>query len=120
MLFQSRLLRVSLLSILALYWGQPMAGTMPVVRVAEVMAQASTKEAADQAFTQADQLYQEGTLEALKGAIAKWEEALNLYREIGDRSGEARTLNHIGKVYSDWGEKQKALDYYNIITSPFL
>jgi len=113
MLFQSRLLRVSLLSILALYWGQPMAGTMPIVRVAEVMAQASTKEAADQAFTQADQLYQEGTLEALKGAIAKWEKALNLYREIGDRSGETRTLNHIGKVYSDWGEKQKALDYYN-------
>jgi CHAT domain-containing protein len=113
MLFQSRLLRVSLLSILALYWGQPIAGTMSVARVAEVMAQASTKEAAEKAFTQADQLYQQGTLEALKGAIAKWEEALNLYREIGDRSGETRTLNHIGKVYSDWGEKQKALDYYN-------
>jgi tetratricopeptide (TPR) repeat protein len=32
---------------------------------------------------------------------------------VGDRGGEAATLNNIGGVYSDLGEKQKALDYYN-------
>ncbi len=32
---------------------------------------------------------------------------------MGDRAGEARTLNNIGKVYSDLGEKQQALTYYN-------
>jgi tetratricopeptide (TPR) repeat protein len=30
-----------------------------------------------------------------------------------NRGGEATTLNNIGGVYSDLGEKQKALDYYN-------
>jgi CHAT domain-containing protein/Flp pilus assembly protein TadD len=32
---------------------------------------------------------------------------------VGDRGGEATTLNNIGLVYDDLGEKQKALDYYN-------
>uniref|UniRef100_UPI0026025A45 CHAT domain-containing protein n=1 Tax=uncultured Nostoc sp. TaxID=340711 RepID=UPI0026025A45 len=32
---------------------------------------------------------------------------------VGDRSGEATTLNNIGLVYDDLGEKQKALDFYN-------
>ena len=31
---------------------------------------------------------------------------------MGDRSQEATTLNNIGQVYDDLGEKQKALDYY--------
>jgi len=32
---------------------------------------------------------------------------------VGDRTGEAATLGNIGSVYSDLGEKQKALDYYH-------
>jgi CHAT domain-containing protein len=32
---------------------------------------------------------------------------------VGDREGEATTLNNIGSVYSSLGEKQKALEYYN-------
>ena len=32
---------------------------------------------------------------------------------MGDRGGEAGTLNNIGAVYDDLGEKQKALDFYN-------
>jgi CHAT domain-containing protein len=31
---------------------------------------------------------------------------------VGDRAGEATTVNNIGGVYDDLGEKQKALDYY--------
>ncbi|MDT9288324.1 tetratricopeptide repeat protein, partial [Limnospira sp. PMC 1298.21] len=34
-------------------------------------------------------------------------------RAVEDRRGEATTLNNIGGVYSDLGEKQTALDYYN-------
>jgi tetratricopeptide (TPR) repeat protein len=33
-------------------------------------------------------------------------------RAVGNRAGEATTLNNIGGVYSDLGEKQKALEYY--------
>jgi tetratricopeptide (TPR) repeat protein len=32
---------------------------------------------------------------------------------VGDRRMEATTLNNIGAVYSDLGEKQKALEFYN-------
>ncbi|MEG4247806.1 CHAT domain-containing protein [Microcoleus sp. Pol10D4] len=84
---------------------------MPIARVAEVTAQASTKEAADKALIEGDQLRQEGTGESLRKAIATWEEALKLYRELGDRGGEARTLSNIGGVYAALGEQQKALEY---------
>ncbi len=36
-----------------------------------------------------------------------------LRRQVGDKAGEAATLNNIGRVYSALGDQQKALDYYN-------
>ncbi|MBI5666363.1 MAG: tetratricopeptide repeat protein, partial [Chloroflexi bacterium] len=45
-------------------------------------------------------------------ALAYYEQALPLYRAVGDRGGEATTLNNIGKVWADLGEKRKALAYY--------
>jgi CHAT domain-containing protein/Tfp pilus assembly protein PilF len=42
-----------------------------------------------------------------------YNQALSIRRSVGDRSGEATTLNNIGVVYSDLGEKTKALEYYN-------
>ncbi|MEG4393359.1 CHAT domain-containing tetratricopeptide repeat protein, partial [Microcoleus sp. BROC3] len=38
-------------------------------------------------------------------------QSLPLSRATGDRGGEAATLNNIGGVYSELGEKQKALEY---------
>jgi tetratricopeptide (TPR) repeat protein len=32
---------------------------------------------------------------------------------VGNRGGEATTLNNIGLLYSELGEKQKALEYYS-------
>ncbi|MDT9324106.1 MAG: tetratricopeptide repeat protein, partial [Limnospira sp. PMC 1290.21] len=40
-------------------------------------------------------------------------QALPLRRAVGDRGGEATTLNNIGRVYDSLGEKQTALDYHN-------
>ncbi len=40
-------------------------------------------------------------------------QALPLSRAVGDRGREATTLNNIGAIYSELGEKQKALGYYN-------
>ncbi len=68
---------------------------------------------ADRLFEEGLQLYKQQTIESLKEAIKKWEEAGKIYHDLGDRSGEANTLNNIGLVYNSWGEKQKALDFYN-------
>ncbi|HAA32116.1 MAG TPA: hypothetical protein DCE56_35960, partial [Cyanobacteria bacterium UBA8553] len=46
-------------------------------------------------------------------ALDYYNQSLPLRRAVGDRAGEAVTLNNIGQVYSALGEKQKALDYYN-------
>jgi tetratricopeptide (TPR) repeat protein len=34
-------------------------------------------------------------------------------REVGHRRSEASTLNNIGSVSDDFGQKQKAIDFYN-------
>ncbi|WP_392534355.1 CHAT domain-containing protein [Nostoc sp. C117] len=69
--------------------------------------------AAELAYKEGKQLYQQGTAESLLKAIAKFQEALPLYRKIGDRSSEAFTVAHLGKIYSDLGQQEKALDYLN-------
>ncbi|NES87558.1 MAG: CHAT domain-containing protein, partial [Moorea sp. SIO2B7] len=38
-------------------------------------------------------------------------DGFSIKREIGNRAGEAITLNNIGRVYDDLGEKQRALEY---------
>jgi CHAT domain-containing protein len=86
------------------------------VRIAQQPAateQESTRAAAARVFQEGYQLYQQGTAESLRQAIAKLNEALPLYWAVGDRRQEALILNQIGLIYSVLGEKQKALDFYN-------
>jgi CHAT domain-containing protein/Tfp pilus assembly protein PilF len=97
---------------LSLQLNQPVAAAAPVGKVVET-AQTNSSEAAETALMEGIQLYQQGTAEAKRSAIVKFEQALKLYREAGDHTREARALNNIGKVYSDLGEKQKALEYYS-------
>ncbi len=75
--------------------------------------QEATRAAAERADEEGAQIFEQGTPESLRQAIAKWEEALQLRRRAGDRQGEVITLIRIGSTYSDLGETQKALDYYN-------
>ncbi len=46
-------------------------------------------------------------------ALDAYNQALLLWRELRDRSGESRTLNNMGTVYSLLGETTKALEYFN-------
>src|SRR5262245_49418329 len=68
---------------------------------------------AERAFAEGMRLLEEGTAKALRQAPAKFEAALNLYRSLDDRSGEAASLDKIGGVYYLTSEAQKALDAYN-------
>ncbi|MEG4057624.1 MULTISPECIES: CHAT domain-containing tetratricopeptide repeat protein [unclassified Microcoleus] len=97
---------------LSVQLSQPIAAAVPVGKVVQI-AQTNSNEAAEKALNEGLQLYQQGTAQALRGAIVKFEQALKLYREAGDHTREARALNNIGLVYSDLGEKQKALEYYS-------
>ncbi|MCT7961537.1 CHAT domain-containing protein [Laspinema sp. D1] len=59
------------------------------------------------------QLFHQGTAESLLQALQKWEAARQIYNSAGEVKKEAITLVFIGQIYSQLGEKQIALDYYN-------
>jgi len=81
--------------------------------VAEGAEKQDANQAAEQVFQEAVKLYKQGTAESLRQAIPKFEQAVILYRQAGDKSSEATSLGYIGYIYDSLGEKQQALDYYN-------
>lgn len=85
----------------------------------EIVADLETAPASDQAYVKAHRLYWEATklndqggAELLHQAAEKYQEALVLWRALGDRLGEASTLHMIGYVYDRLGESEKAVDRY--------
>jgi tetratricopeptide (TPR) repeat protein len=44
--------------------------------------------------------------------LEKFQQALVIVREIGDKANEGVTLNNIGAVYENLGEYPKALEFY--------
>ena len=76
-------------------------------------AQDRDRQGAERLLLEARELVQEGSAESQRRATAKREQALGLWRKVSDRYWEAYTLNNIGNVYNDLGEKQKALEFYN-------
>src|SRR5215216_4416813 len=68
--------------------------------------------AAEQAFTEGQQLLAEGTAISQRKSIERFAEAARLWHAVGDKRKEAIALSFIGKIYDLLGEKQKALDFY--------
>ncbi|MBD6618667.1 CHAT domain-containing protein [Komarekiella sp. 'clone 1'] len=75
--------------------------------------QDANRAAAERAYLEGLELYNQRTAESLRGAIAKYEKALLLWRKLDNESQQALTLNNLGLVYDSLEEKQKALEYYN-------
>ena len=69
--------------------------------------------AAKKLVAEAEQLFAKGTAESRRAALEKYQEALALFRVIGDKVGQAAALSDIGAVYDSLGEKQKALELLN-------
>ena len=63
---------------------------------------------ADPRKTEADRLLQQGIqqyrVSQFREALASWQQALDLYRDIGDRAGESTSLNNIGLTYNKLGD----------------
>jgi CHAT domain-containing protein/tetratricopeptide (TPR) repeat protein len=74
---------------------------------------AQTDIQAQKLFDEGMALFNQGTAESYQQAIIKLEAALPLWRKLGDKSEEAKTLVWIGFVYDKLGFKAKALEYYN-------
>jgi CHAT domain-containing protein/Tfp pilus assembly protein PilF len=79
----------------------------------EATAEDKYRVAAESLFREAGQL-KEGTLEAKRKSIEKYQEALELYRRVGGRREEAETIKDIGAVYYYMGDAKKALDMFNL------
>ncbi|MFW9262397.1 tetratricopeptide repeat protein [Nostoc sp. CALU 546] len=114
----SKLTQSSLLVVLSLLLLTKLVAASPAMRREEIAQQPSatqdaTRAAAQRAFDQGVELYQQGTADSLQQAIKKWEEALSLYRLVDDKKGEAISLLGIGRIYDALGEKEKVLSYYN-------
>jgi CHAT domain-containing protein/tetratricopeptide (TPR) repeat protein len=75
--------------------------------------------AAQKVFTEAEALKMQRTAQSLRGAIKKYEEALRLYRSIGDKRGEAVTLNNLSTVYYTLGETGQAFKSFNDVLTLF-
>src|SRR5215831_2950568 len=80
---------------------------------AQNAAQGEDKRAAARiAKDEGERLRDQGTAESLRKAIVKYEEALSLWRSVGDQSGEAETLTSAGQALNYFGERQKAIEYF--------
>ncbi|MBE9138011.1 CHAT domain-containing protein [Nodosilinea sp. LEGE 07088] len=51
-------------------------------------------------------------LSQFQAALQSWEQALEMYRELGDRAGESRTLGNMGIAYRSLGQYERAIDFY--------
>ena len=63
-------------------------------------------------YDEATALVQQGTKESLQASITKFQEARQLYSELGDKRSEAHVLNELGTTYGLLGENQKALEQF--------
>jgi CHAT domain-containing protein/tetratricopeptide (TPR) repeat protein len=86
------------------------------IRVEELRA-ATDKDrlavAAEKLLEEGDQLRDQRTAESRRKAILKYEEALPLWRDAGEKTGEAQTFNEMGVAYSGLGEPKRAVEFYS-------
>ncbi|BAY99870.1 TPR repeat-containing protein [Tolypothrix tenuis PCC 7101] len=105
-------LRVMLVTLLLFF---AVTGELKAVAVVAnlTLAQAQTaqnqKDEADRLNKQGIQQYSRGQFQE---ALATFQQALDIQKQIGDRSGVGATLNNIGLVYSRLGQYSKALEHY--------
>jgi CHAT domain-containing protein len=68
---------------------------------------------AEVADGEAETLNSQNTAKSKRDAVAKYEEALALWREAGDASAQTSTLVTIGRIHIYLAQYQKALDAFN-------
>ncbi len=85
------------------------------VRIDELRAAATRdaeRVAAERAFAEGRRLQARGEADAFREASKKYQEALPVFREEGDRLREAATLQYLGNVSHNLGDPRAAIRYY--------
>ncbi|MEG4208048.1 CHAT domain-containing protein [Microcoleus sp. Pol7_A1] len=116
---------------LSVQLSQPVVATVPVGKTVQT-AQTNSSNAAQKLYEEAMELSEQGlselseqefsdiseqriperrTPEALRGGIIKYEEALKLYRVVGDREKEAAILHRLSTIYSILTDAKKVFEY---------
>jgi CHAT domain-containing protein len=100
--------------LLLLAVGLPLVpGWSGAVGVPPALAQAAPNQAQQ---AEANRLLEQGLrqyrVSQFRDALQSWQAALEIYQAMGDRAGEAQTLNNIGLVNQWSGNYPVALDYY--------
>jgi CHAT domain-containing protein/tetratricopeptide (TPR) repeat protein len=75
--------------------------------------QDKSRMAAQILFAEGVELVAPDTQESWKNSAAKFEEALSLWRAVGDKSREAETLGYMARAYFEMGDLKKSLEFYN-------
>jgi tetratricopeptide (TPR) repeat protein len=86
----------------------------PVLAQNNININESKKAQAEKLYNEGMQLPKQGSKDSLEQAIIKLQQALTLYQEINDRIAQAYTLTNMGGIYSALGEKQQALEYFQL------
>jgi CHAT domain-containing protein/Tfp pilus assembly protein PilF len=70
-------------------------------------------------FNEGMELYRQETGDSWRSAIRKWETALQIWQESGDREGITLALNWLGLTHKNLGELDRALEIYQQALSIF-
>lgn len=87
--------------ILSLTLGAVSGLTLETVRPGAAWVQTDLSSQADRLLDEGIQLYR---VSQGRQALENWQQALDLYRQAGDRAGKARALGNIGSIYRLLGD----------------
>ncbi|MFN0280180.1 MAG: CHAT domain-containing protein [Pyrinomonadaceae bacterium] len=68
---------------------------------------------AQKVFAEGEVLRMQGKADSVRGSIKKYENALAIFQALGDKNGEAETINSISTAHFQLGETQQALKFVN-------
>ncbi|MEG4443844.1 tetratricopeptide repeat protein [Microcoleus sp. AT9_B5] len=104
---------ISLSGITCLLLNSRSFAAIPEQMAPKIAQQPANSNAAKQVLEEGVQLAQQGTAESLRQAIPKFEQAVTLSRQAGDKPSEALSFVGLGRVHNLLGENQKALEFFN-------
>lgn len=84
---------------------------LAVATASQLQQHSDLRSAAETAYAEAKQLFAQGTPDSRRKAIQKAEEALALFKRLGDRGKEAELLVGLGSAYLQSGTTEAAADY---------